>query len=75
MIAAVTTVSYGTYITWATIVSVLTAANMVFNWRTPSRKANEEKFATKTDVAHLEAELDILTDRFEGHIDRLRRGE
>ena len=70
MIAA--QVAYGTYLWWATVLTVLTIANMVYNWMQPSRHQNEVKFASKEEILSVLERLDAIQERLDNHIDHGR---
>ena len=73
-------VSYGTYITWQTVLVLLSIISTALTiWRT-SKGSNKSEMTffreeVLTKFGEIKAELDTQTERLEAHIDRTNTSE
>ena len=79
MLASIS-VSYGTYITWQTVLVLLSIVSTGLTiWRT-SKGSNKSEMSffreeVLTKFSEIKAELDTQTERLEAHIDRTNTNE
>jgi hypothetical protein len=79
MLASVS-VSYGTYITWQTVLVLLSIISTALTiWRTSKGSNKSEMTFFREEVmarfSEIKAELDTQTERLEAHIDRTNTSE